>query len=99
MANHRASAPVFDGPLAVVPLCRPAAIGLGARDKGRKPERSRRAFNLGSARPALISLLSPAMMSLGVFLRAPIPSHAVPPRQSAAPQGLAGPPFYRERGR
>ena len=42
---------------------------------GVAPRSARRAFNFGSARPALIALLSFSMMSTGVFLGAQRPFH------------------------
>src|SRR5215470_17539600 len=39
------------------------------------PRSARRAFILGAARPALISLLSFSMISAGVFFGAPKPHH------------------------
>src|SRR6516162_8259286 len=41
------------------------------------PRSANRAFNLGSTRPALISLLSLLTMSAGVFLGAPMPCSAL----------------------
>ena len=45
----------------------------GVIDIGTAPKSASRAFILGSARAALISLLSLSMISVGVFLGAPIP--------------------------
>src|SRR6516162_3450552 len=41
------------------------------------PKSASRAFILGSARPALISLLSLSTISTGVFLGAPTPNHTL----------------------
>src|SRR5262249_29146459 len=41
------------------------------------PRTANRAFNLGSTRPALISLLSLSRISAGVFLGAPMPCSAL----------------------
>ena len=45
----------------------------GVIDIGKAPKSASRAFILGSARAALISLLSLSMISVGVLLGAPIP--------------------------
>src|SRR6516162_3040330 len=45
----------------------------GVIDIGTAPKSASRAFILGSARAALISLLSLSTISVGVFLGAPIP--------------------------
>src|SRR5262245_30754730 len=42
------------------------------------PRSASRAFNVGSARPALVSLLSLSMISSGVFFGAPRPNTALP---------------------
>src|ERR1700736_4068484 len=47
-------------------------IGIGTL-----PTSASRAFILGSARPALISLLSLSTISAGVFLGAPAPNHTL----------------------
>src|SRR5262245_1409936 len=49
----------------------------GDSTNGVPPKSASRAFNLGSARPALISLLSLSMTSTGVPFGAPTPYHAV----------------------
>src|SRR5262249_13231526 len=50
---------------------------LGGPGSTVPPRSTRRALILGSARPALISLLSPFTISLGVFLGAPTPNHTL----------------------
>ena len=53
-----------------------AKVGGRASDH-RAAEVGEPRFNFGSARPALISLLSFSMMSAGVFLGAPTPKNAL----------------------
>src|SRR6266849_3717488 len=48
-------------------------IGIGSA-----PKSASRAFNFGSARAAIISLLSFWTISVGVFLGAPTPYHVLP---------------------
>src|SRR3974377_1549148 len=59
-----------------------AAINLpklaGVTTIGMPPSSSSFAFSLGSARPALIALLSVSTISFGVFFGAPMPNHAKP---------------------
>src|SRR5262245_52461444 len=49
----------------------------GVPGNGVLPRSAKRAFSLGSARPALISMLSCRMISVDVPCGAPMPSHAI----------------------
>src|SRR4029077_4774374 len=64
----------------------------GVIDIGTAPKSASRAFILGSARAALISLLSLSMISVGVFLGAPIPYQplASSPEINSAMGGMSG---------
>ena len=64
------------------------------------PRSATRAFNLGSARAALVSRLSWSMISAGVFFGAPMPAHALvsKPGRKSATVGTSGSALQARRG-
>src|SRR5262249_56197039 len=67
---------------------------VGELTNGAAPMSEMRAFILGSARAALISLLSSSTISAGGFIGAPNPKQAVPSetRPTPPPAGDSAPP-------